>query len=96
MPPLWSAPLRTASSCGPSSSLPMVAHVYPSGGNFLLFELHEDQSAAVVRSWLVETHSIEVKDVTQRFPDRVPRLRVAVRIPEDNAQLVTALAQFCS
>jgi hypothetical protein len=32
-----------------------------------------------------------VKDVTERLPDRAPRLRLAVREPHENKMLVEAL-----
>ncbi len=73
--------------------LPLVREVHPSGGNFLLARLRgaDPGLAARLRSWLLATERIEVKDVTQRFPDRAPSLRLAVRNPADNAQLVAAL-----
>lgn len=76
------------------SRLDVVADVYPSGGNFLLVRLtgrHGDRAAAV-RLRLLEER-IDVKDVTDRFPDGLPRLRVAVRLPAENEILVRALAR---
>lgn len=75
------------------AALPFVSEVPPSGGNFLLVQLQgaEPRLAADVRNWLLETHSIEVKDVSSRFPDLTPRLRIAVRRAEENGQLIAAL-----
>jgi histidinol-phosphate/aromatic aminotransferase/cobyric acid decarboxylase-like protein/choline kinase len=77
-------------------SLPVVADVPPSGGDFLLVLLHgrDTAVAAEVRSWLLATHRIEVKDVSGRFPQPAPRLRVAVRREDENARLVDALRQL--
>jgi histidinol-phosphate/aromatic aminotransferase/cobyric acid decarboxylase-like protein/choline kinase len=77
-------------------SLDVVSDIPPSGGNFLLVQLRgaEAALAADARSWLLETQNIEVKDVSARFPDRVPRLRVAVRRADENELLVAALKAF--
>lgn len=77
-------------------TVPLVVEVPPSGGNFLLVRLRgtDTTSGARVRSWLLTTHAIEVKDVSGRFGDGAPRLRVAVRRPEENARLVDALGQL--
>lgn len=74
-------------------ALDAVAEVYPSGANFLLVRLRGDGSAASrVRGALLAEASIEVKDVTSRFPDGAPRLRIAVRTPADNGRFIAALA----
>jgi histidinol-phosphate/aromatic aminotransferase/cobyric acid decarboxylase-like protein/choline kinase len=74
--------------------LSLVSEVYPSGGNFLLARLDDadPKLASRIRNWLLCTERIEIKDVTDRFPDRLPRLRLAVRHPTDNARLIAALA----
>jgi histidinol-phosphate/aromatic aminotransferase/cobyric acid decarboxylase-like protein/choline kinase len=70
----------------------IVEQVHPSGGDFVLMRLRgETWTAAATRRWLLEHHRIEVKDVTGRFSDRAPRLRIATRIPEENALLIEAL-----
>jgi histidinol-phosphate/aromatic aminotransferase/cobyric acid decarboxylase-like protein/choline kinase len=75
--------------------LPIVEKVHPSGGDFLLVELQGDAPAArATRRWLLEHHRIEVKDVTGRFSDGAPRLRIATRVPEENAILVDALTKL--
>ena len=60
---------------------PLVHRVHDSGANFLLVELRgEDKGvAASLRRELLATNRIEVKDVSAKYPDRLPRLRVAVR-----------------
>jgi histidinol-phosphate/aromatic aminotransferase/cobyric acid decarboxylase-like protein len=77
-------------------ALPSVADVPPSGGNFLLVQLRGDEPrlADDVRTWLLERHRIEVKDVSGRFPDRAPRLRIAVRTSDENSRLVSALQEL--
>jgi histidinol-phosphate/aromatic aminotransferase/cobyric acid decarboxylase-like protein/choline kinase len=75
------------------AELPIVARAHPSGGNFMLVELNgAAEDAPALRRWLLEEHRIEVKNVTQRFPDHAPRLRVAVRLPDENARLIEVLA----
>jgi adenosylcobyric acid synthase len=77
------------------AELPIVARVYPSGGNFLLVEMRgTDDTASAIRQGLLTAHNIEVKDVTDRFSDRRPRLRIAVRLPEENARLVEGLLEL--
>lgn len=69
-----------------------VADVWRSGGNFLLVRLHGDSGlAGRIRTGLLTDAAINVKDVTARFPDNFPRLRLGVRRPEDNERLLSAL-----
>ena len=76
------------------SRLEVVAEVYPSGGNFLLVRLSGDGGlAGTLRLRLLVDERIDVKDVTDRFADGQPRLRVAVRLPDENQSLVRALAR---
>jgi histidinol-phosphate/aromatic aminotransferase/cobyric acid decarboxylase-like protein len=76
--------------------VPRVARVFPSGGNFVTFELDRTAppAADVVRR-LLALESIYVKDVSSKF-DGKPRLRVAVRLPEENERLVGALSVVLS
>lgn len=80
------------------AELPFVADVPHSGGNFLLVRLGgaEPRLADDVRNWLLEQHSIEVKDVSDRFPDGAPRLRIAVRTSDENSRLVEVLRELPS
>ena len=73
-------------------ALPLVREVTPSGGNFLLVRLDgpAPMAPAVCRT-LLEDAAINVKDVTDKFADGCPRLRVAVRSPGENAPFVAAL-----
>jgi histidinol-phosphate/aromatic aminotransferase/cobyric acid decarboxylase-like protein len=72
-----------------------VRQVHPSGGNFLLVDLEGPPSAASdVHTRLLTLHGIDVKDVTERFGDLVPRLRIAVRAQDDNDRLLAALASL--
>ena len=75
-------------------ALPLVHEILPSGGNFLLLTLvgEEADLAARVRDALLQHHNIEVKNVTEKFSDRRPRLRVAVRARGENNQFVAALS----
>jgi histidinol-phosphate/aromatic aminotransferase/cobyric acid decarboxylase-like protein len=73
---------------------PAVQRVYPSGGNFLLVALKgsEASMAGRCRDRLLHQFKIDVKDVSHRLPPPAPRLRVAVRRPEENARFCAALA----
>jgi histidinol-phosphate/aromatic aminotransferase/cobyric acid decarboxylase-like protein/CTP:molybdopterin cytidylyltransferase MocA len=74
---------------------PLVSRVHPSAANFLLADLRGGPDAAArTRAALLERDKIEVKDVTGRFPGGVPRLRITVRVPADNARLLTALGSL--
>jgi histidinol-phosphate/aromatic aminotransferase/cobyric acid decarboxylase-like protein/choline kinase len=75
------------------AELPSVRQVHDSGGNFLLVQLlGEDPSiASRLRRDLLASDRIEVKDVSGKYPDRRPRLRLAVRTPEDNDRLLHAV-----
>jgi histidinol-phosphate/aromatic aminotransferase/cobyric acid decarboxylase-like protein/choline kinase len=66
--------------------------VWPSGGNFLLVELDgsREECAGFTESILL-TKGIYLKDVSLRFPGDGAYLRLAVRLPEENARLVEAL-----
>jgi len=78
------------------AELPIVRAVLPSGGNFLLVRLAGTDAALAgrVRRDLLARFAIDVKDVSTRLPGLGPCLRVAVRLPDENAQLATALAEF--
>jgi len=73
--------------------LPSVRRVHDSGGNFLLVQLAgEDPGiASRLRRELLASNKIEVKDVSGKYPDRLPRMRFAVRTEEDNDRLLHAL-----
>ncbi|MGA2009563.1 MAG: aminotransferase class I/II-fold pyridoxal phosphate-dependent enzyme [Solirubrobacteraceae bacterium] len=71
-----------------------VAEVAPSGANFLLVRLHGREGVAGrLRQALLTDEAISLKDVTGRFGDGLPRLRVAVRLPHENERLVQAMSR---
>jgi histidinol-phosphate/aromatic aminotransferase/cobyric acid decarboxylase-like protein/choline kinase len=72
---------------------PLVRQVHDSGANFLLVQLWgEDPGvASSLRQDLLASGKIEVKDVSDKYPDRLPRLRLAVRTQQDNDRLLHAL-----
>jgi histidinol-phosphate/aromatic aminotransferase/cobyric acid decarboxylase-like protein/choline kinase len=77
------------------SKLSVVSRVYPSGGDFLVAELHGNTSrAATLREDLLRDYRIEIKDVSERFPDRRPRVRLAVRLATENARLLDAITSL--
>jgi histidinol-phosphate/aromatic aminotransferase/cobyric acid decarboxylase-like protein/choline kinase len=71
-----------------------VSQVYESGANFVLVELlgAEAQIASSLRQALLIKDKIEIKDVSDKFPDRLPRLRIAVRTETENDRLIKALS----
>jgi histidinol-phosphate/aromatic aminotransferase/cobyric acid decarboxylase-like protein len=71
-----------------------VRQVYPSAGNFVLFRLDDSDPAraAALTESLLARHSIYIKDVSARFPEPAPYVRVAVRHPAENLRLVEALS----
>ncbi|MBV8896024.1 MAG: aminotransferase class I/II-fold pyridoxal phosphate-dependent enzyme [Acidobacteriaceae bacterium] len=76
------------------SALEQVQKVYTGGGNFLLLRLKgEDASPAKhLLETLLQENSIYVKDVSAKFPEPAPWIRVAVRRPAENLRLVDAMA----
>jgi histidinol-phosphate/aromatic aminotransferase/cobyric acid decarboxylase-like protein/choline kinase len=69
----------------------LVERVHEGGGNFLLVQLcgAEPAVAAKVRADLLRSR-IEVKDVSAKFADGLPRLRLAIRTQEDNDRFMLA------
>lgn len=78
------------------ADLPFVRQVDDSGGNFLLVHLNgEDAGLATrVRQELLATSKIEVKDISGKYQDGRPRLRLAVRTQTDNDRLLQALKEL--
>jgi histidinol-phosphate/aromatic aminotransferase/cobyric acid decarboxylase-like protein/choline kinase len=80
------------------TELPFVHEVHESGGNFLLVRLRgrNPAIAAQLRQGLLAGSRIEVKDVSAKYPDRLPRLRLAVRTRPDNDRLLSAMRSLAS
>lgn len=75
------------------AEVPVVARVHPSGGNFLLATLRGDDPtmAGRIRTELLQQCHIDVEDVSGRLRPARPRLRVAVRLPDENERFCRAL-----
>jgi histidinol-phosphate/aromatic aminotransferase/cobyric acid decarboxylase-like protein len=75
------------------AEVPVVAQVHQSGGNFLLATLrgNDPTMAGLIRAELLAQHRIDVRDVSGRLRPHTPRLRVAVRLPGENAWFCRAL-----
>jgi histidinol-phosphate/aromatic aminotransferase/cobyric acid decarboxylase-like protein/choline kinase len=73
------------------SELACIERVFPSQANFLLVRLKTADGHAVAER-LLSKHSILVKDISHKFADKRAYLRCAVRLPKENARLVSALA----
>jgi len=72
-----------------------IQEVYPSGGNFLLVRLAGDDAGCAhpLTESLLRKYSIHVKDVSSKFGNAAPYLRLAVRRPAENLRLLAALAE---
>jgi histidinol-phosphate/aromatic aminotransferase/cobyric acid decarboxylase-like protein/choline kinase len=77
------------------AALAIVARVHPSAANFLLVTLADGApSAAAMRDELLRgSPAINVREVSARFADGGEHLRIAVRMPQENARLLDALAR---
>jgi histidinol-phosphate/aromatic aminotransferase/cobyric acid decarboxylase-like protein/choline kinase len=73
------------------SGLPCVEKVFPSAANFVLVALKDPQGAARIAESLLSHYSIYVKNISHKFPDGRAYLRLAVRLPNENALLVKSL-----
>lgn len=77
------------------SALSVVEQVFPSGSNFLLTKMRLNRRLA--KAW-VETlliqQSIYIKDVSDRFRGDDVFLRLAVRLPTENARLVAEMKKI--
>lgn len=73
---------------------PLVSDVPDSAANFLLATLAGDDAKAArwLRAELLASARIEIKDVSAKFADAKPRIRVAVRTQQDNDRLLKAMA----
>ena len=71
-----------------------VVEIAPSGGNFLLVTLHGGVAeGAALRRHLLAEHTIDVKDVSERFRDHRARIRVGIRSMDENDLLVRSLGE---
>lgn len=75
------------------ANVKVVARVHEGGGNFLLASLrgNDPAMAGAITTELLAQHNIGVADASYRLPPARPRLRVAVRLPEENERFCRAL-----
>lgn len=75
-----------------------ISNVYQSGANFILFRIDNrifDSKNLV--NYLLQTHSIYIKEVTDKFEDHSFRYyRAAVRLPNENSLLINSINKFFS
>ncbi len=75
------------------AGVPEIEHVSESHADFLMVRLRLDASAVTgLRERLLRRFNLYVKDVAPKVGDGAAYLRLAVRLPEENARLVDALA----
>lgn len=72
-------------------TLPVVAKVHPSGGNFLLVTLRAGVSAQTLADDLLRHHALYVKDASAKIGDDRGHLRLAIRSPDENRRMCVAL-----
>lgn len=75
------------------ANVPVVARVHEGGGNFLLASLrgNDPAMAGAIKTELLAQHNIGVADASYRLTPARPRLRVAVRLPDENERFCRAL-----
>jgi histidinol-phosphate/aromatic aminotransferase/cobyric acid decarboxylase-like protein/choline kinase len=74
---------------------PCVKNVYPSRANFVLISLKTlGASERSITETLLSKYSIYVKDISHKFADKNTYLRLAVRLPRENALLVKCLSEL--
>jgi histidinol-phosphate/aromatic aminotransferase/cobyric acid decarboxylase-like protein/choline kinase len=75
-----------------------ISKVYQSGANFILFRIDNrifDSKNLV--NYLLQNHSIYIKEVTDKFEDQSFRYyRAAVRLPNENSLLINSINNFFS
>jgi histidinol-phosphate/aromatic aminotransferase/cobyric acid decarboxylase-like protein len=72
-----------------------VKKVYPSSANFLLVSLKPSAATSVsITERLLSDYSIYIKDISHKFSDGNTYLRLAVRLPHENALLVKCLTEM--
>ncbi len=78
------------------ASVPGVAKVHASGGNFLLVTLAAEAcrpgAVDALADRLLTGHTMYVKNATERIADGQAHLRLAVRLPDENQRFCSALA----
>ena len=72
--------------------------VHPSGGNFFLLDLRaRDPILGLrVKEEMLARYQIELEDVSKRLLPHAPRIRVAVRTPDEHAHFCEALSQVAA
>ena len=73
---------------------PAVLRVHPSGGNFLMVDLRARDPILGLRvqEQLMARFRIDVEDVSMRLRPPAPRLRLAVRLPDEHIRFCEALS----
>jgi histidinol-phosphate/aromatic aminotransferase/cobyric acid decarboxylase-like protein/choline kinase len=74
------------------AGLPDVERVFPSQANFLLVRMRAGVSGGKLCEELLRRQAILIKDISGKFADGGTYLRFAVRLPQENMRLVSALA----
>jgi histidinol-phosphate/aromatic aminotransferase/cobyric acid decarboxylase-like protein/choline kinase len=76
------------------TGLPCVEKVFPSAANFILMRMKPRTPASPeIAEMLLTRYSIYVKDISHKFPDNKKYLRLAVRLPHENAMLVSCIRE---
>ncbi len=76
------------------NTISFVENVFPSSANFVLVKLKKGFDTIKMSKELLQNNAIYIKDVTSKFDDEFPYLRLAVRLPEENIKLIDAFKAF--
>lgn len=70
--------------------------VYPSQANYIMIELHEGVQALDIAYYLLEHHNVLIKDLSNKQGFKSQMIRVAVKTPEENRDLVQGMKDYWS
>jgi len=74
------------------AEVPVIDNVYPSEANFILISLKTGITAESIVDYMLEKHSVYIKNVSDKFSNNKQYLRFAVRLPEENRILINGLS----
>ena len=70
--------------------------VYPSQANYIMFELLDGIQSLDVCETMLDSHNILIKDLSPKQGFKKQYIRVAVKTPRENNELVDALLDILS
>jgi histidinol-phosphate/aromatic aminotransferase/cobyric acid decarboxylase-like protein len=76
------------------SELSYIKKVHTSAANFLLLEFEKSAKNRDLPLWLMEHHSIYIRNVSDKFDNGNYFFRIAVRLPEENMRLIHCMNRY--